>query len=96
MSENEQKPPGLFQVMASVLAAFLGVQSDAKRQRDFSQGRPRDFIIVGLVFTLLFVVLTTVFVPDSLLSIIAGAVFGGPVGFAVVLAGGAIANAMQW
>ena len=56
MSEETPKL-GLLQVLASVLASFLGVQSNEKRERDFTQGRARDFIIVGLVLTLLFILL---------------------------------------
>jgi hypothetical protein len=41
--------------MSSVAAAFIGVQSSRNRERDFHHGRPRDFIIIGLLFTLLFV-----------------------------------------
>lgn len=44
-----------FQVAASVLASFFGVQKHANRERDFSRGRARDFILVGALFTLLFI-----------------------------------------
>lgn len=46
---------GIRQVMGSVAAAFFGVQSDRNRQRDFRRGRPRDFLIIGALFTALFV-----------------------------------------
>lgn len=46
---------GIRQVMGSVAAAFFGVQSERNRQRDFRRGRPRDFLIIGGVFTALFV-----------------------------------------
>lgn len=56
MKDNEENQKlGLRQIFASVMASFAGVQSDERRQRDFSRGRPRDFIIVGLIFTLLFI-----------------------------------------
>jgi len=45
----------LRQVVASVLAASFGVQSERNRQRDFSHGRPGQYILVGLVLTLIFV-----------------------------------------
>lgn len=45
----------LWQVLHSVLASFFGVQSNAKRRRDFSRGRAHQFIIVGLVLTVLFI-----------------------------------------
>ncbi len=45
----------LFQVLKSVLAAFIGVQSDKNRQTDFAQGSMATYIIVGILFTALFV-----------------------------------------
>lgn len=47
--------PSILQIIRSVLAAFIGVQSDKNRQADFEQGSPISFIIVGLIFTVLFV-----------------------------------------
>ena len=50
------------QVVSSVLAAALGVQSSKNRERDFQQGRAGTFIAAGIIFTLLFIgtVLTVV------------------------------------
>lgn len=45
----------IFSTIKSVAAAFLGVQSDKNRSRDFSQGKPSHFIIVGIVGVLLFI-----------------------------------------
>lgn len=45
----------LVQVFGSVLSSFFGVQKDATRERDFRHGRARDFIIVGVVLTLVFI-----------------------------------------
>ena len=44
-----------FQVVASVFAAGLGIQSSKNRERDFKQGRAGVFIVAGIVFTLLFI-----------------------------------------
>ena len=55
MSEPNRKPPSLLQVVASVLSAFFGVQSQRNRERDFSDGNPFVFIAVGVVLTALFV-----------------------------------------
>ncbi|MFN3236096.1 MAG: DUF2970 domain-containing protein [Pseudomonadales bacterium] len=52
---DQEKQPGLFQVTLSVMAAALGVQSEANRQRDFSQRSPLPYILGGLIFTVLFV-----------------------------------------
>ncbi|MEM9255955.1 MAG: DUF2970 domain-containing protein [Pseudomonadota bacterium] len=50
-----------WQVVGSVFAAALGVQSSRNRERDFKQGRVGVFIAAGIVFTLLFIaVLVTV------------------------------------
>ena len=43
------------QVVTSVFAAGLGVQSSKNRERDFKQGRFGVFIAAGIVFTLLFI-----------------------------------------
>jgi hypothetical protein len=44
-----------WQVVSSMLAAGLGVQSSRNRERDFKQGRAPVFIIAGLIFTALFI-----------------------------------------
>lgn len=43
------------QVVGSVLAAGLGVQSSKNRERDFKQGKLGIFIAAGISFTLLFI-----------------------------------------
>lgn len=42
------------QVISSVFAAGLGVQSSKNRERDFKQGRFGVFVAAGIIFTLLF------------------------------------------
>ncbi|MEZ5554678.1 DUF2970 domain-containing protein [Haliea sp.] len=55
--ETQDKPPlRPWQVVSSVFAAGLGVQSSRNRERDFSQGRIGVFIAAGLIFTILFIV----------------------------------------
>ena len=54
---NDQRPPSLFDVLKSVLAAAFGVQSSEKHQRDFQHGKPSQYIIIGLLFTLVFILL---------------------------------------
>ncbi|WP_158773822.1 DUF2970 domain-containing protein [Cobetia sp. L2A1] len=39
----------------SVLAAFIGVQKEANRKRDFEQGHLLDFVVIGLVMAALLV-----------------------------------------
>lgn len=45
----------LWQIISSVLAAAVGVQSDKNRQRDFTKAKPGTYIIAGIIFTLLFI-----------------------------------------
>jgi len=47
----------VFELIGSALAAAFGVQSSRNRERDFSRGRPSQFIIIGIVLTALFVLL---------------------------------------
>lgn len=57
-SANEtRKQPGLLQVIASVLAAMVGIQKAKNRERDFTHGKPSQFIAVGLLVTLVAVLL---------------------------------------
>lgn len=45
----------VFQIVGSVFAAGLGVQSSKNRERDFKQGRAGAFVVAGIVFTVLFI-----------------------------------------
>ena len=44
-----------WQLLKSTFSAFLGVQSNANRERDFTQGKMSHFIWMGLLFGLVFV-----------------------------------------
>lgn len=55
MDQQDKKPPTFWQMLQSVLAAAFGVQSGKNRERDFTQGKPSHFILLGLLFTALFV-----------------------------------------
>lgn len=52
---SDKKPLSLWQMFMSTVAAALGVQSSANRERDFTRGKASHFIIMGIVFTVLFV-----------------------------------------
>lgn len=61
------KPPPsnkltLRQILFSTLAAAFGVQSRKNLKRDFSGGNPAQFIIAGIVFTAVFVLVIVAFV----------------------------------
>jgi len=51
---EERQGTGFWNVVQSVGAAMIGVQSRKNRERDFTQGKPIHFIIGGLVGTALF------------------------------------------
>ena len=46
----------LWQVICSVFAAGFGVQSKDNKVRDFTYGKPLQFIIAGLLFTVAFLI----------------------------------------
>jgi hypothetical protein len=48
--------PTITQVIRSVLAAAVGIQSDANRQRDLKEGYLSVYLIGGVIFTVLFVI----------------------------------------
>ena len=53
--DEKDRKPSLMQVILSVLAAAIGVQNSANRERDFTHGNPVVFIVAGLIFTVIFV-----------------------------------------
>ncbi|MCQ4299306.1 DUF2970 domain-containing protein [Pseudomonas songnenensis] len=57
MKDEQEKRLTLREMLGSVLAAALGVQSGKNRARDFSHGKPSHFIILGVGFTVLFVLM---------------------------------------
>ena len=52
---NEDMQISFFQLLKSTMSAFVGVQSNANRERDFKHGKISHFIGIGLLFGLLFV-----------------------------------------
>ena len=54
-AQKDEKPLNPLQVVSSVMAAGLGVQSSKNRERDFKQGRLGVFVAAGIIFTLLFI-----------------------------------------
>lgn len=47
--------PGWLHVIQSVLAAMIGVQSGKNRERDFEAGKPADYLFIGIIAIVLFV-----------------------------------------
>jgi hypothetical protein len=52
---EEEIQLSFWQLLKSTLSAFIGVQSNANRERDFRHGKLSHFIWVGLLFGLVFV-----------------------------------------
>lgn len=62
MSDEQKQQPDVpamrfRDTLMSVLAAALGVQSNKARERDFSHGKPSHFVMLGVGFTALFVLI---------------------------------------
>ncbi|MGB5487545.1 MAG: DUF2970 domain-containing protein [Lysobacterales bacterium] len=53
--KQEGRSPSLLSVLGSVLASMFGVQSSRKREEDFMHGKPSQYVIIGLLVTVLFV-----------------------------------------
>ncbi|MCK2183269.1 DUF2970 domain-containing protein [Halomonas getboli] len=47
----------MWRVIASVLAAFFGVQKESRRQEDFSRGGAGPFIVAGVLLAIVLVAL---------------------------------------
>ncbi len=65
---NNNPKSSLKDTLKSVAAAFFGVQSNQSRKRDFSQGKLSLFIIVGIAYVILFIIvlmITVTIVIDS-------------------------------
>jgi hypothetical protein len=54
--------PSLKQVIQSVLAAAIGVQSNANRQRDFEHGSLSSYLVIGAIATVLFILVLVIII----------------------------------
>lgn len=54
-AQKTETKVGFFEVMKSTMAAFIGVQTNANRERDFKYGKMSHFIAMGLFLGLVFV-----------------------------------------
>jgi hypothetical protein len=52
---NQSNKPGFFDIVLSVIAAAVGIQSSRNRIRDFGGGSATPYIIGGVIFTILFI-----------------------------------------
>jgi hypothetical protein len=53
-NRNGSTAPSFLSVLGSVLAGMFGVQSNRKREQDFTHGKPSQYIIIGLLATAVF------------------------------------------
>jgi len=65
--DDEKKPLSFLEILGSTFAAAIGVQSKAHKKRDFTQGKPTQFIFAGIIFATIFV-LSVVAVVRAVLS----------------------------
>ena len=56
-NKNSRKGTGFFNVMKSTIAAACGVQTNTNRERDFEHGKPSTFIIAGITFVVVFILI---------------------------------------
>ena len=57
-TDREQTQPlSLREVVGSIMAALSGVQSSHNRARDFTRGTARQYIVAGLIATIVLVLL---------------------------------------
>lgn len=68
--KDAARAPSLVDVLGSVLAGMFGVQSNRKREEDFTHGKPSQYIIIGLIVTVVFML--TIWVVVSLVMKLAG------------------------
>lgn len=61
-TKDTEKPLTFLEVMLSIFASAFGVQTSENRKRDFARGNPIHFIISGVLFTAIFIVLMVVIV----------------------------------
>lgn len=52
--DDDNSPITFWEMMGSVLGAFVGIQSEAKRERDFKRMKPHHVIIAGIMLMIVF------------------------------------------
>ena len=53
-NRNGSTAPSFLSVLGSVLASMFGVQSNRKREQDSAHGKPSQYVIIGLLVTVVF------------------------------------------
>ena len=70
MSDENKKAPTLLDVTKSVLWGMLGVQKSENYKRDFSHGKPWQYVVIGLIAVAIFI--GTIITVVSLVMSVAG------------------------
>ncbi len=52
--KDAAKAPSFIDVLGSGLASMFGVQSNRQREKDFTHGKPSQYVIIGLIVTVVF------------------------------------------
>jgi len=68
MSVDNNKAPSFLDVARSVLWAMLGVQKNKNYERDFSKGKPWQYVVVGLFGVAIFISILVMVVKFALSS----------------------------
>ena len=55
IKNDEKVAINFWTLLMSTIAAFIGVQSNANRERDFKHGKVSHFIAIGILFGITFV-----------------------------------------
>ncbi len=55
MNDKNKEKSSLAAVIFSTIAAFIGVQSDKNRQKDFQQSSILPFMVAGIILATLFI-----------------------------------------
>ncbi len=53
--QDKMKKPGPLAVIGSIISAAFGVQSSRNRERDFTHGRFRNYVITAIIFVGVFI-----------------------------------------
>lgn len=57
VNNKKNQAPGILSVFQSVIAAMFGVQSDEKREQDFEHGSAINYIVVGVIMVIAFILI---------------------------------------
>ena len=70
--QEELAPLSLWEVLSSTIFAAFGIQKSENKKRDFTRGKPGQFIFAGILFTTIFVLLVVLVVNTVLSSVQSG------------------------